>query len=149
MGTHGVTHRGYPRLIASSIVVCCLAFAGTVTGMALQSGRADAATSAFQMTMATLPSGTRGMPYSATLYATGGNPPYRWSVASGTLPKGLRITHWMGFHPDKTTGKITGRPKLAGTWTFTLRVLDRKARVSKGQPLTQHSATQVFSITIS
>jgi len=149
MGTHRVTHCGRPRLIASSILACCLAFAGTVMGVALQSGRVDAATSGFQITMATLPSGTHGMPYSATLYATGGNPPYRWSLASGTLPKGLRIAHWMGFHPDKTTGKITGRPELAGTWTFTLRVLDRKARLTKGQPPTQHNATQVFSITIS
>ena len=38
------------------------------------------------ITTASLPGGTVQTAYSATLAATGGMPPYTWSVASGALP---------------------------------------------------------------
>jgi hypothetical protein len=41
------------------------------------------------VTTSTLPSGTVGAPYSATLAATGGSGPYaHWALTSGTLPRG-------------------------------------------------------------
>src|SRR5208337_1291142 len=39
-----------------------------------------------------LPNGTVNSPYSASLQATGGTPPYKWSITSGTLPVGLALT---------------------------------------------------------
>ena len=43
------------------------------------------------LTIATtsLPDGTVGQPYSETLTATGGTPPYTWSLDTGSLPAGL------------------------------------------------------------
>src|SRR5258707_9363731 len=49
------------------------------------------------------------------LHATGGVPPYVWSVASGDLPEGVTLT------PE---GLLAGRAAKPGTSTFTLKVED-------------------------
>ena len=46
---------------------------------------------ALTVTTTSLPGGTINTPYSATLGATGGEPPYNWSVIGGSLPPGLGI----------------------------------------------------------
>ena len=63
-----------------------------------------------------LPSGQMQTSYSASLQATGGTPPYAWSVISGQLPNGLSLS--------PSNGTITGTPTLAGTFTFTIQVKD-------------------------
>jgi Putative Ig domain len=91
------------------------------------------------ITTRSLPTGTVKTPYSATLTAVGGNPPYKWSLApgSGPLPPGLKL---------KPTGVISGKLKKAGTYSFAVQVVDTK---TKAKPHTQNSATQTLSITIS
>jgi len=80
-----------------------------------------------------------GAPYSAPLSATDGNPPYKWAIASGKLPKGL--------HLNKHTGVISGTPKrTARSSTFTVKVVDTKTKI---KPHTQNMATEVFSLTVS
>ncbi len=61
---------------------------------------------------ATLPRGTVGVLYSQTVSASGGNTPYTWSVATGTLPPGVNFTN----------GAFTGTPTTAGTYTVTVRM---------------------------
>ena len=39
-----------------------------------------------------LPPATIGLPYSQTLTASGGTPPYVWSVVSGALPDGIALS---------------------------------------------------------
>jgi Putative Ig domain len=53
--------------------------------------------------------------YSATLSATGGTPPYNWTLKSGTLPAGLSLS---------TAGAITGTPTTAGAASITVQVAD-------------------------
>ena len=94
---------------------------------------------AMGITATSLPSGTVKAPYTATLTAAGGNLPYRWSLASGSgrLPPGLKL---------KPTGVISGKPRQAGTYSFTVQVVDTK---SKTKPHTRNTATAMLSITIS
>ena len=73
-----------------------------------------------------LTNGTVGVAYNASLAATGGTPPYNWSLESGTLPAGLSL--------DSSTGAITGTPTASGTSPFTAKVTDG-ATQSDTQPL--------------
>jgi hypothetical protein len=109
-------------------------------------GIAPDATQSFRLTVlpmgittTSLPSGVLKTAYSATLAATGGNPPYKWSLASGSssLPPGLKL---------KSTGVILGKPKTAGTYPFTVQVVDTKTKI---KPKTQNKSTVTLSITIS
>jgi hypothetical protein len=60
--------------------------------------------------------GIVGYAYSQALAASGGSPPYTWSVTSGSLPSGLTL--------DASTGTIGGTPSLTGNSTFTVQVRD-------------------------
>jgi subtilisin family serine protease len=68
------------------------------------------------VTTASLPGGTQNGNYSASLAATGGTPPYTWSVSSGALPAGLALA--------SSTGVISGTPTGTGTSTFTVLATD-------------------------
>jgi Putative Ig domain/Immunoglobulin I-set domain len=74
--------------------------------------------------------------YQVQLAASGGNPPYKWALQSGSLPTGLKLS---------AKGVIKGKATFSGTFTFTVRVLDTK---TKTKPKTQNLATQQLSITI-
>jgi hypothetical protein len=60
---------------------------------------------ALRISTTSLPSGTAGVPYSATLSAAGGIGPYAWTLVSGTLPAGLTL--------NASTGAISGSPAPA------------------------------------
>ena len=63
----------------------------------------------------TLPNGTVGVAYSQQITASGGAPPYTFTVTSGTLPTGLTLT---------PAGLLAGTPTATGTFTFTVRGTD-------------------------
>jgi len=60
-----------------------------------------------------------GVPYSKTLVARGGLPPYAWSIASGDLPPGLTL--------NSVSGIISGTPTTVGVFDFTARVTDSQS----------------------
>ncbi len=63
-----------------------------------------------------LPSGVIGAFYNSTVVASGGTPPYAYTLSSGALPPGLAL--------NSTTGAITGTPLSAGIFTFTILATD-------------------------
>ncbi|MEW5767239.1 MAG: putative Ig domain-containing protein [bacterium] len=79
-----------------------------------------------------LPGGTVGTVYSRTVSATGGTPPYTWSISAGSLPGGLSL--------NSSTGVISGTPTTAGTSNFTVQVQDSSSPVQTDD--------QALSITI-
>ena len=66
--------------------------------------------------------GQVGVAYSSALVASGGVPPYTYSIITGSLPTGLT--------PNPSTGAITGTPSAAGTFTFTAQVVDSRGNAA-------------------
>jgi Putative Ig domain len=66
-----------------------------------------------------LPDTTAERPYSQTLLATGGVPPYTWSLASGSLGTGMNLS---------ASGVISGTPTSPGTSVFVVRLTDSTAQ---------------------
>jgi hypothetical protein len=67
-----------------------------------------------RVTTARLPAATKGKSYAAKLAATGGRPPYFWSLPR-RLPKALRL---------RSTGWLSGIPRRPGTFRVDVRVRD-------------------------
>jgi hypothetical protein len=89
-----------------------------------------------------LPNGTVATPYSATLSASGGTSPYRWFIASGSLPSGLTLS---------IGGAITGAPTSPGSSSFTVQVSDSTtptAQTATRQLSISVSASQVSTLTV-
>jgi hypothetical protein len=67
-----------------------------------------------RITTSTLPTAHLNRRYATTLRAAGGAAPYSWSVASGSLPRGLSLS--------PRTGVLSGTPTRRGTAHFTVQV---------------------------
>ena len=67
------------------------------------------------------------MNYSYQLRGTGGTTPYTWDVTSGLLPPGLAL--------NPTTGAITGKPKIPGSYDFVIKLTDSTSAFALSDPL--------------
>jgi hypothetical protein len=89
------------------------------------------------ITTTTLPNGTEGTPYSATIGTSGGTPPISFSITQANFPPGLTITQ---PPVTSTTDTLAGTPTLAGNYTFSESVAD------SGSPT--EAATQNYTVTV-
>ena len=71
--------------------------------------------------------GVVGLAYSQTVAASGGQPPYAWTVSSGSLPSGLSLN---------SSGVISGTPTSAGIANFTLQAADGASTASRALSIT-------------
>lgn len=72
----------------------------------------------------TLPAATSGQSYAGSLTASGGASPYTWSIAKGSLPTGLSLS---------SSGAVTGKPTVTGTFSFTAAVTDSTKPTAESQ----------------
>ena len=76
-----------------------------------------------EVTTSSLPNGAAGQAYSATLSASGGTPPYTWSLAANPLPSGLSLS--------ASTGVISGTPTTgANPIKITVKATDSRSLIA-------------------
>jgi hypothetical protein len=106
----------------------------TVTASSVANAGAHASTgvtvtsSTLAIATTSLPFAVVGTSYSASLTASGGQPPYQWSIVLGALPAGLIL--------NASTGILSGSTTQTGTFTFTVQ----------GKDAASHSAQQSLSL---
>jgi Subtilase family/Putative Ig domain len=96
---------------SSTYTLTCTGAAGAVTGSATLT-----AVTALAITTTALPAATAGSSYSASLAASGGVPPYSWSLAGSPLPSGLTL--------NGGTGVISGTAASASANSLSISVTD-------------------------
>jgi hypothetical protein len=80
---------------------------------------------------ASLPVAILGHSYTAAISVSGGTAPYSFKTTVGQLPPGLAV--------NASTGSISGTPKTAGAYNFTIFVVDQAGNAE---------GTQTLSITV-
>ncbi|MFA6447381.1 MAG: putative Ig domain-containing protein [Patescibacteria group bacterium] len=114
-------HVLYPVLAVTAAVVVCIAVALAAVGI----NAATAKPEALRITTTSLPAWISGTQAKYQLIAKGGTPPLVWSVKSGALPSGFKLT------PD---GVISGMTILSSGVTkktfapFVVQVKDKKGK---------------------
>jgi Putative Ig domain len=95
----------------ASVTAAALSFSVTDSGAHTSSVNLALTVDAFGLKVTTsfLPDGQIGAPYSTTLTAAGGTPPYTWALTSGSLPAGLALA--------AATGVISGTPTASTSAT--------------------------------
>ena len=93
--------------------------------------------SLFTITTSSLPAGMTQQVYSATVAASGGTTPYKWSATG--LPSGLSI--------GSSTGAISGTPSSSGTFSVTVLIADSGGQ--NAQTIYSLQIGSLFTITTS
>jgi hypothetical protein len=109
-GTYGFTVRAADMAAGAGTKVLTITVGPAVTPVQL----------VISMATNSLDAGRRGSFYSTSHAVGGGTAPYTWSITSGSLPTGLNL--------NTSTGVISGRPTVVGTYGFTLGVLDANGK---------------------
>lgn len=86
------------------------------------------------VTPASIPQPQVGVAYTADLGATGGTPPYTFTVSAGALPNGLSLS---------SAGVLSGTPTAGGAYSFTIQARD--SSTGTGAPF---AGSQLYSGTV-
>jgi hypothetical protein len=130
---------GFPPGLALNLTTGALSGVPTAKGsfsftLQVTDSAGHTASKIFAITINTLPltistnalfNATVGLPYSQAFSASGGTPPYKWSISSGQIA---------GLTMD-ATGLLSGTPGTAGSFKFTVQVAD-SAAVTSSQDFT-------------
>jgi uncharacterized protein (TIGR03437 family) len=128
------TATGTPSEVSGTIPPACFNDGTVATGTFSAFSQSPAAPS---ITTMLLSNATVSTASSQTLAATGGTPPYTFTLMGGSLPPGLGLA---------STGTISGTPTTAGSYTFTVKVTDSAGNSAVGT-FTLTVAAQTVTIT--
>ena len=96
--------------------------------------------SALSLTLSSLPNGTVGVPYTATIGVAGGISPYSCAITAGALPAGLTVSGCV----------VSGTPTVAGTATMAVKATDSSTPVeTTSGPVSLTIAPSTLSLTLS
>jgi hypothetical protein len=90
---------------------------------AYSSTTATISSSTFAIGTSSLPFAVQSQSYSQLISATGGQAPYQWSIASGSLPGGLQLS--------SSTGTLSGSTAQTGTFNFTVTATDAASHTAQ------------------
>jgi len=93
-----------------------------------------------QITTTSLPPAVLNAKYGFQLQATGGVLPYKWKVANGRLPKGIKLTSHGTLH-----GFANGKTDAPGSFNITVEVQDHRSKKQGGKETAIQSLT--FTLT--
>jgi hypothetical protein len=110
----GCTISGTPTTAGSSTITVTVTDSGNPAQSVSATQTITVNPAPLSLTNSTLPDGTVGVPYSATIGVNGGTSPYNCTITAGTLPAGLTIT----------ACTVSGTPTAAGSSTVTVKVTD-------------------------
>jgi len=122
---------GTPTAAGNSVVPFQVVDSGSPATVFVGGANVSINTGPPSVTTTGLPNATIDTAYTRTLQASGGVPPYAWTLTSGSLPVWATLD---------TAGRIRGIPGATGSANFTVQVTD-----AEFQPL---MATQALSITV-
>jgi hypothetical protein len=95
------------------------------------------------LSITTLPplfAGTVGTSYTQTFNASGGVPPYTWSMTTGSVPG-------LAFTSNANQGLLSGIPTTPGTFPLTIQVTDAvRARSSQGFSIIVNTPTLTITV---
>ncbi|MBV8818559.1 MAG: putative Ig domain-containing protein, partial [Acidobacteriaceae bacterium] len=97
-----------------------------------------------QVTIGSCPASSviAGQPYSGTFTASGGQPPYTFSLISGVLPSGIRL--------NATTGAVSGSSSAIGNYNYSVQVADKSSSTATAAcSLNVLSALSIITVGIS
>ena len=96
------------------------------------------------ITTTSVPNGTVEAAYSAVIEATGGCGPFKWAVASGTLPTGVAAE-------ESASRSLTlkGSPTTAGSYSFTISITGCEGHVSEVSYEIVVQATSAYVVDLS
>ena len=116
---------GSTKASGTFTAVIQVASGGLSTSSTFQLDISPSATQPLLVTSATLPAGTVSIPYSSAtgLQASGGAPPYTWTVFGGVLPVGMSLSG---------SGNLQGTPALPGTYGFAAQATDSTGVTATG-----------------
>jgi IPT/TIG domain/Putative Ig domain len=126
-------------MIIMSFALTCLINCAGGGGVAPHSPAEPRVTSTLEITAGTLPVGALHQNYQATVFVTGGVPPYTWVLVDGALPPGLSLS--------PSSGAIAGKPSEAGSFSFRAQIDDAHADTVSGGLSINVSTEQAPAVT--
>lgn len=124
--------RHYSCAVVLGVLMACVQVGGC--------GGGSSTSKILTVATTTLPNGTVGVPYSATLQATGGTSPYTWSQTSGgAMPGGITLS---------SAGVFVGTPTASGNFgPYVFTVTDSSNTTATSQSLSITIASTSLSVT--